>query len=138
MLAAQREGGAEDVGDDELFAVGELDSFMRSEDEVEGLREILGWEEGIIAPGESDIAKKTGKGPKNATKKSGTRRVDMDALARVLQSDLGEDKDPMQLLDFDITNTAGLEEIEEWRPLSPNGKGTFGYPCDGMEYDEEC
>jgi transcription factor IIIB 90 kDa subunit len=130
LLAAQREGGAEDVRDDELFAEGELDGFLRSEVEVEGLREMLGWVEGITPSEELDISKK---GLKSTTKRLGTRRVDMDALAKVLQSDLGKDDDDMHLPDFDINNSAGLEEIEEWRPPSPGGKDAFEY-----QYDEEC
>lgn len=130
LLAAQREGGAEDIRDDELFAEGELDGFLRSEVEVEGLREMLGWVEGIAPSEELDITKK---GLKSIMKKLGTKRVDMDVLAKVLQSDLGKDNDDMHLPDFDINNSAGLEEIEEWRPPSPGGKGAFEY-----QYDEEC
>jgi transcription factor IIIB subunit 2 len=137
LLVAQR--GAEGVEDDELFAEGELDGFLRSESEIEGLREVLGWKEGIgVAEEEADSGKKTEKRQKNGTKKSGTTRVDMDALAKVLHTDLGEDKDDMHHFDFDITSTTGLEEIEEWRPLSPGDKGAYAYSYDGMDrYDEE-
>ena len=136
LLVAQRVGGAEDVGDDELFAEGELDDFLRSENEVERLKQVFGWEEGTDVVDELDTRKKTGKGQKSVTKRSGTTRVDMDALAKVLQGDLDEDKNDMQHPDFDITTTAGLEEIEEWRPLSPD---PYAYFYDGMDrYDEEC
>jgi len=137
LLVAQL--GAEGVEDDELFAEGELDGFLRSESEIEGLREVLGWKEGIgVAEEEADSGKKTEKRQKNGTKKSGTTRVDMDALAKVLHTDLGEDKDDMHHFDFDITSTTGLEEIEEWRPLSPGDKGAYAYSYDGMDrYDEE-
>jgi transcription factor IIIB 90 kDa subunit len=134
LLVAERDGGADDVGDDELFAEGELDDFLRSEDEVEGLRRVLGWEEGKEEP---DSAEKTGKGPKSATKKSGTKRVDMDAFAKLLQGSLDGDKNDTDHLDFDITNTAGPEEIEEWRPLSPECKDALAY--DDMDrYEEAC
>jgi transcription factor IIIB subunit 2 len=139
LLAAQRVGGAENVRDDELFGEGELDGFLRSEDEVEQLRQVLGWEEGTNVEEESDSGEKMNKGPKRAMKKSGTTRVDMDALAKLLQGDLDEDKNDIQPPDFDITSTAGLEEIEDWRPLSPDGGDPFPYLYDGMDrYDEEC
>jgi len=134
LLTAQRVGGAEDVGDDELFAEGELDGFLRSENEVEQLRQVLGWEEGTHVEEELDSSEKTIKGLKRAVKKSGTTRVDMDALAKLLQGDLDEDTNDMQLPDFDIISTAGLEEIEDWRPLSPDGGEPFGMD----RYDEEC
>jgi transcription factor IIIB 90 kDa subunit len=139
LLAAQRVGGAENVRDDELFGEGELDGFLRSEDEVEQLRQVLGWEEGTNVEEESDSGAKMNKGPKRAMKQSGTTRVDMDALAKLLQGDLDEDKNDIQPPDFDITSTAGLEEIEDWRPLSPDGGDPFPYLYDGMDrYDEEC
>jgi len=114
-----------------------LDGFLRSEDEIAGLREVLGWKEGTVEE-EADSSKKTEKGQKGATKKSGTTRVDMDALAKVLHTDLGEDKDDVHHFDLDMTSTSGLEEIENWRPLSPGDKGAYAYSYDGMDrYDEE-
>lgn len=134
LLVAQRPGGAEDVKDNELFAEGELDGFLRSEGEVEGLREVLGWKEGGVTEDKADPVGKMGTEQKHTPKKSGTKRVNMDALSKVLQGDQGEDD--MLHLDFGITNTVGLEEIEEWRPLSPDGQGKFSH--DGMDrYDEE-
>lgn len=134
LLVAEREGGADDVADDELFAEGELDGLVRSEEEVKRLKDVFGWEEATDMANEPDSAKKA----PSSTKKSGTRRVDMDALSKVLQGDLDGDNDDMHQLDFDITNTAGLEEIEDWRPPSPS-RGAFAYSYDGMDrYDEEC
>jgi len=49
----------------------------------------------------------------------------------VLQSDLSGDKNDMRNFDFDNANAAGLEEIEEWRPLSPGPYDEFD------RYDEE-
>jgi len=135
ILVAQRPGGADDVKDDELFGEGELDAFLRSDGEVEGLREVFGWTEGIEVEEEAEPSQKTGKGQKGRTKKSGTKRVNMDALARVLQADpSSEDKDDMEHFAIDINDAAGLEEIEEWRPLSPDASAHY----DSMDlYDEE-
>lgn len=38
-------GGESDIGDDELFDQDELESFLRSDDEVKKLRSIFGWDE---------------------------------------------------------------------------------------------
>lgn len=138
LLTAERAGGAEDISDEELFQDGELEGFFRSESEVQDLRDVLGWDqadpEGL---GTTRI-----KAPKAKTVR--TNRVDMEALAKVLGNDsLGDDDNEDKSENEDGVGSqnqhsiypAGLEEVEDWRPLSPdNGRG----PYDSTDrYDQE-
>jgi len=48
LLSAARGGvGPDEIRDDELFEDGELENFMRTDDEIAEIRTIFGWEEGV-------------------------------------------------------------------------------------------
>lgn len=121
LLTAERPGGVENIDDDELFGDGELEGFLRSDSEVAGLKEALGWDNA-----DDDTSAHPPEKSKDIPNRTGSKKINMDALARVLQDD--EDDE-----DRDICNLDGLEYVEAWRPLSPGGS----HPDDGMDrYDE--
>lgn len=159
LLASSR--GSEAIDDDELFDEGELDGFLRTSDEVEVLRRTFGWDQPAEAqePAGTAPARLSGKkrkreddpvvGGDTTAGSAGrrTKRVDMDALARLLDPDthLGdvdvENDDPFGALGlgWDALDDQGQDEgeevlvesggdgegevLEEWRPLSPGGGG---------------
>lgn len=135
LLATERAGGVEDIKDDELFDDGELEAFIRSESEVKVLRNFLGW-----GQSDSEDLGRAGVAAPNATKVR-TNRVDMGALARVLGNNLSDDEDEdeseaeSEARNYDFAHPVGPEEVEDWRPLSPdNGGGAY----DSMDrYDQE-
>ncbi|KAI0350082.1 hypothetical protein OH77DRAFT_1593777 [Trametes cingulata] len=117
LLATERGGADEEhIADEELFGEDELEGFMRSPEEAEAVRIAMGWELGeegengdVEEPGKRKSSRKRkraededgesmlssqGKGKARAT---GSKRINMEALARLL--------DP----DADIT----MESIEE-------------------------
>ncbi|EIW60749.1 uncharacterized protein TRAVEDRAFT_57891 [Trametes versicolor FP-101664 SS1] len=105
LLAADR-GGADEscIADDELFGEDELEGFMRAPEEVEAVRIAMGWDEDGDADGGEGSAKETKRGKKrrrddvnegdeagqvSTTGKGkeravGSKRINMDALARLL------------------------------------------------------
>lgn len=128
LLVAQRSGGADDVDDEELFSDGELESILRSDNEIENLRVALGWEEGAELLDDYIDSRPKETGLEGTLKKPSKSRVNMDALARVLQSDSIKENDEF----CDFVNADSLEVVEDWRPPSPDA-------YDGMDrYDEEC
>ncbi|KAH9948593.1 hypothetical protein B0H21DRAFT_689815 [Amylocystis lapponica] len=139
LLAASR-GGAdeEDIADDELFAEGELEGMFRSTEEACALRQTMDWDSGSdedAADGNGSKHKKQKTGGAGGddvrligeSKGNGTRKINMDALAKLL--------DPSVTLDYnDDAFGDGREEgapaefldgevVEDWRPPSPGGGG---------------
>lgn len=125
LLTAERPGGVESIDDSELFGDGELEGFLRSDSEVAGLKEALGWAD--TGDAIDDRSAHPLERSKDVPNRNGSKKINMDALARVLRDD-EVDEDP------DICHLDDLEYVEAWRPLSPGGS----HPCDGMDqYDEE-
>ncbi|THG95031.1 hypothetical protein EW026_g6545 [Hermanssonia centrifuga] len=142
LLATSRGGGEEDkIEDEELFEEGELEGLLRDPEEIETLRVALDWchEDTDVTNIPEKTKKKRKREPTEQDDSVGnikrTKRIDMDALARLLDPsthlDDQEDHDP-----FDIAEVLGEAEhsggqpyvfadgeeiLEEWRPLSPGG-----------------
>ena len=120
LLTAERPGGVESIDDSELFGDGELEGFLRSDGEVAGLKEALGWDN--TGDATDDKSAHPGERSKDVPN---SKKINMDALARVLRD---EDNEP------DIYNSNHFEYVEAWRPLSPGGS----HPYDSTDrYDEE-
>ncbi|KAH9857697.1 hypothetical protein C2E23DRAFT_720181 [Lenzites betulinus] len=123
LLAADR-GGADEahITDDELFGADELEGFMRTPAEVEAVRIALGWdedEEDSIDAGAETVCKGKKRGTKRKraedgaegdekgkAKPAGSKRIDMDALARLL--------DPEATLDaehFPVGEYVGADSV---------------------------
>ncbi|EKM55926.1 uncharacterized protein PHACADRAFT_144858 [Phanerochaete carnosa HHB-10118-sp] len=150
LLAASR--GEEAVLDEELFDEGELEGLLRSQEEVEVLRQTFEWDPADGGDAETtDTPRKpkkrkredTGYQSDNAQDSGGkrTKRVDMDALARLLDPEtnlndidddedfdalglgigLGEKSDDVEELSSYTIEGGEDEEVGEWRPLSPGG-----------------
>ncbi|KAI8999003.1 hypothetical protein BD414DRAFT_454349 [Trametes punicea] len=98
LLAAVR-GGADEthVADEELFEGDELEGMMRSPEEVEAVRIAMGWD---LEGGDGDeveaeaFAGVTGKG-KGRARPVGSKRINMDALARLLDPDADVDMESL-------------------------------------------
>ncbi|KAH0827007.1 hypothetical protein J3R83DRAFT_4674 [Lanmaoa asiatica] len=147
LLAASRGGStAEEIADEELFANGELEGLLRSEQEREALRPLfqLNWGEEVSTEEATVCHRK----PVATETKRGTKRVNMDALARLLDrnvdSDSSSEQDAAGFPDPDndaylwgwdgytlhssghqIT-TEGDELVSDWRPASPEDDDIFG------------
>ncbi|KAH7922836.1 hypothetical protein BV22DRAFT_1016542 [Leucogyrophana mollusca] len=156
LLAADRGGSTEEhIDDEELFGEGELEGIFRSEQEREALEPLfmMEWgESGGRRSGEVGNHAEESKSAKGKEKEvsRGSGRVDMEALARVLGGEdlSGDDKSDAEEVDEeqyfhqlatpprDAHTMDGVEEVEEWRPLSP--ENAFGRGYGGMDrYDEE-
>ncbi|KAF8557346.1 hypothetical protein OG21DRAFT_353630 [Imleria badia] len=135
LLAASRGGStAECIADEELFATGELEGLLRNDQEREALLPLfqLNWSEEIP---KEDPAVGHGK-PVAAETKRGSKRVDMDALSRLLGGRVDgdsnneadtvfpdpDDIDAYQWGDYseDQTTTIATELVSDWRPASPD------------------
>ncbi|THH33010.1 hypothetical protein EUX98_g1215 [Antrodiella citrinella] len=151
-------GDADLLDDDELFEEGELEGMLRSEEEREALQVVLGWEDSTAASAAPPPHEKEGRGKRKRgeedpaqageAKAKRTRRIDMDALARVLGSDDltsdFHDDEPEDggyesghsapysgnaLATEEYNDTSiyelvdGEEVVGEWRPMSPGGGG---------------
>ena len=156
LLAASRGGSAEDIVDEELFAVGELEGLFRSEEEREALRPLfqLSWGEEVSRE-EAAVRKSP-----FAETKRGAKRVNMDVLTRLLGGNVdgdGNNEEDGGFLDPDSdaypriwddgvtahhqehqTATEDAELVSDWRPASPDAGG-FGAFRDtvGDRYQEE-
>lgn len=97
-------GGADEILDNELFDEGELEGMLRSEDQIDGLRQVLGWDvngsgsdpEAEQYVGNTVKSRRTGNKREGGSKKDGESRksrVNMEALAQFLQEDKGNDED---------------------------------------------
>ncbi|KAG9318877.1 hypothetical protein JVU11DRAFT_984 [Chiua virens] len=117
MLVASRGGSTEEaIADEELFAVGELEGLLRTEQEREALRPLfrLNWDE--------DVSEEQGtthrKTPPTETNR-GAKRVDMDAFARLL----GEG------VDGDSTDDVDIGSLDAEKDASLVGSGRVYAPC---------
>ena len=149
LLIASR--GENSIDDTELFDEGELESFMRTPDEVDVLKQTLAHDWDVPddkdpRPGSPLCSRGKRKRGDEAVASSDspskrTKRVNMDALARLLDPethlDEVEEEGGLDALDWglglhDDEEGSGVpmpyeyahadgEEIERWRPLSPGG-----------------
>lgn len=138
LLAASRGGANEtNIHDDELFAEGEMEGLMRSAEEVDVLRITLEWDTEASNASEDDRPQ-TRKGKRTRAQSSereeapcGSKRINMDALAKLLNPSAQIDEDDevlpgtMSLSEEHpyqaFVSLDGEESVEEWRPLSPGG-----------------
>lgn len=134
-------GRGDDVPDEELFAEGEMEGLMRSEQEQQVLRATMDWagdsSDAGPEPNTSGAPSRKRKrtirddGTCEAGKSKGTSRIDMNALARLMDPsasiDAAQDgsEDGVEEDDMDevYVHDDGLVE-EDWRPMSPGG-GVF-------------
>lgn len=138
QLLSSSLGGEDRIGDEDLFDEGELEGFLRNVDEVDAFRRTIDWEED--APASDGTASNKRKrstddtgdaaGQDKSLKKG---RIDMDALARLLDPPSMEDGDgcDSEQDDDGVVATEGQlyykgdaaneEVVEEWRPMSPGG-----------------
>ena len=158
LLAASRGGSTADhIADEELFANGELEGLLRNEQEREALLPLfqLDWSEEISRE-EAAIGRCKSVA---AETKRGAKRVDMDALARLLGHVDGDnnneedavfpDSDNIDAYQWgwdDYTRRSAEQEdtevISDWRPTSPaddNDDDIYGEFRNSAEdrYEEE-
>lgn len=114
LLAAARPGGETDVGDEELFEEGEMEGIIRDASEVEAVRIAMGWDQDDDRDSDDEGPSEQGKPHERKRKRkhadsaggrevgvaadpnaSGTRtkRINMDALTRLLDLDTHLDED---------------------------------------------
>ncbi|KAI0328122.1 hypothetical protein GY45DRAFT_1362902 [Cubamyces sp. BRFM 1775] len=171
LLAAAR-GGADEahIADEELFGEDELEGILRSEEEAQAVRIAMGWdveEMGFDEAGEkrgrkrkrgevedeagSGESRRAGKGKgkgKEKEKQVGSKRIDMDALERLLNPDAdldiehlggtnGGDDDEVEYA-FDPEKTGYSEDEKEDEDEYEDGEDDdeqesvkAGYPTDG-------
>ncbi|KAH9926127.1 uncharacterized protein B0H18DRAFT_351681 [Fomitopsis serialis] len=91
LLVASRTRAESDIPDEELFTDGELDGMLRSAEEAGQLRIALGWdaeEEGDVAspatPRKHCRKRKREEAEEDQETAGGSKRINMDALARLL------------------------------------------------------
>ncbi|KAK7689143.1 hypothetical protein QCA50_007834 [Cerrena zonata] len=130
-------GGEDTIDDDELFEEGELEGFIRSGEEIEILRNALGLDEAkesivdqsLPAAGASRKRKLSYDGDSADAPPTRKQRIDMNALARILDPDVNL-SDDIEANEEGSSNedalVAGDEVVGEWRPLSPGHSG-FDY-----------
>lgn len=141
LLATSRGGGEDDkIADEELFDDGELDALLRDPGEVEVMRAAMKWDEEAPPSQTSEAAPDCrkrkrrpsdgDKDPRNTTVRT-TKRIDMGALARLLDPNTHLDEDVLEGYpiegkeDDEFSAPFALspdaeEVIEDWRPLSPS------------------
>jgi transcription factor IIIB subunit 2 len=143
LLALSRGGGsAEHVRDDELFVEGELEELIRNSEEQEALKPLfrLQWQE------EDDtVAHHTDHGSQTVRMEvsRGSGRVDMAALARILDGEDVVDDEECELESGLLAlatprhnQSDAAEEVSAWRPLSPGN--AFPKHCTSVDrYEEE-
>ncbi|KAI0831770.1 hypothetical protein BC628DRAFT_1349723 [Trametes gibbosa] len=131
LLAADR-GGADEthIADEELFGEDELEGLMRSPAEVEAVRIALGWdhdeEDGSAAGAGGEEAAVKGKrrgtkrkreeeegDGKGKVKAAGSKRIDMDALARLLGPEAELDVERLEEADYGGTAVDGDGDLNE-------------------------
>jgi hypothetical protein len=86
VLASSRGGAApEHIADEELFEPGELEGFLRDEQERDTLARIVDWDDDVLACAPVPRARQKVQPPK------GHERIDMSRLALMLHADDDED-----------------------------------------------
>lgn len=172
QLLSVARGGEGEIGDDELFDEGELEGMMRNEDEARALRHVFGWhlEEGepVNIPSQGNTGEGKGKRCQGnqfgrSEERPGSKRVDLNALARFMQAaddkydpDLSvlehfdDDKDDREDDEDDHQPSSPVQAhhhrlvighdddaevvLENWRPLSPQCGASYNVQA---HYDEE-
>ncbi|TFK46425.1 hypothetical protein OE88DRAFT_1729153 [Heliocybe sulcata] len=126
QILAMERGGEEDVGDEELFEEGELDSFLRTDEEVEVVKRMmdLGFDDGREREPASKKRRKEG---------GGTTRIDVDRLAALLAEPADEEDEAGPEVTWPADGDT--EEVSEWRPLSPDPGGFMGDVDVSERYD---
>ncbi|EPT06228.1 hypothetical protein FOMPIDRAFT_1109667 [Fomitopsis schrenkii] len=129
ILAAR--APAADIPDEELFADGELDGLIRSAEEAGQLQIALGWD----GEGEEEAPLKRSRQKRKRAledesqgSSKGTKRINMDALAQLLNPDM--DLGVVYGSSETMVSGGDGEIVEEWRPMSPGGGG-----CDDDWYE---
>jgi transcription factor IIIB subunit 2 len=164
QLLAVARGGSRDIADEELFEEGEWESMVRDDEEMERLKLLWGCDEEDDRPSEDLGAKERTKrkkiadGGKERVDMKALHRL-LQGAGETLDAedeDLKGFEDAFsfaddQCFDFNeendvrsstspatnhhhIQDTRDVEELEEWRPLSP---GSLGRSDVGGRYDEE-
>ena len=99
-------GGECEIGDDELFDKDELESFLRSEDEVMQLRRVFGWDESN--PDLEVTSGGVGKAPATTLQPDDWEMADLGVW-----EDMGNDKN------IEDQPGSGEQIVGEWREVSP-------------------
>lgn len=135
-----KRGGEDTIDDEELFEEGELEGFIRSEEEVNILRETFGWEEvkdhSVDQPhplsGDSRKRRSSCDDDPSDAPPRRKQRIDMDALAHILDpnnhlsDNLVPDEEETNPGTSALAFTGEDEVVSDWRPLSP-GHSSFDY-----------
>lgn len=134
-LTVDRGGSGEtEIANDELFAEGELEGFLRSEGDIEILRQALGWDQDNPEPvvEEIRVPRKSRPGIAGNKKKS---RVNLEALARFLDgSDEGKESDfESGLYGFDNRSDSDDEVETSQDLLSVHRLPTTSHVCSKTE-----
>jgi transcription factor IIIB subunit 2 len=140
ILIASRES-AEDVTDEELFDEGELEGLMRSEEEMKVVAHMQDWGD-VEKDVDTRVKPRKQKGTCLQSELEGSGRIDLDALAKLLNDDDSDDQPFIGLLgteyddnpadesgavdDETRNNLASSDEIvvQRWRPPSPGNNPT--------------
>ncbi|KAH9890673.1 hypothetical protein C8Q73DRAFT_765033 [Cubamyces lactineus] len=114
LLAAAR-GGADEahIADEELFGEDELEGMLRSEAEAEAVRIAMGWHVEEMGRGEVESEGESGSAGKGKgkEKEAGSKRINMDALERLLNPDADLD---IEHLDETNENGGGDDDDVEY------------------------
>ncbi|TDL27586.1 hypothetical protein BD410DRAFT_894660 [Rickenella mellea] len=156
ILAASK--GEEQIADDELFAEGELESFLRNPEEIAVLEKACDWAKEEEIDEEGHVAR----AQIRDRERGGTTRVNMEALNRLLAETESEweeaeykEDDEWMTETMEDSNVAGVarlkqlrssaipistgqghEEVEPWRPLSPSAHMSWGDDTSRFDFDE--
>ena len=190
LLRAARPGGPDAIADEELFEDGELEAMFRTEEEVNLLVQLVGWDDAeenmnqALSEPRNRPASSTRNSSQLDSPQRGAGRIDMDAFERLMdptsdldsiiigcvgvgeESLLGDPRDEgvtgdrhrwfsdssTASLDIDSRSPAmispkrvslthgldaqlgGIEEEEDWRPLSPDPGGIGFGSYDSLDY----
>jgi len=148
LLAVMRGGaGPEEVDDDELFEEDEWTGIFRGEEERQKLRDVWGWGDGDEDRGDTEERvgmnddqelKKVGKGEKLGEKRVGTKKVNMDALAKFLEgTDDKNEADVFGLQQFVDVNEDDEDNEEHGPRRSPVANLATKHKRGGLQGDTE-
>ena len=139
--------GPEEVDDDELFEEDEWTGIFRGEEERQKLRDVWGWGDGDEDRGDTEERvgmnddqelKKVGKGEKLGEKQVGTKKVNMDALAKFLEgTDDKNDADVFGLQQFVDVNEDDEDNEEHGPRRSPVANLATKHKRGGLQGDTE-
>lgn len=104
QLLATARGGADEIPDSELFEENEMESLLRSEEEIKMVAHLYDWNEDTEMTSDSETAlgsvSQTSKRSRHAcrdesTTKESCKRINLDALARFLNDENAQDDQPL-------------------------------------------